>query len=141
MREERVAEPEKPGRTFNKILTSKYFGGDEHETDPQEIQKAKRHKIEQIEHEEMRPKFLRYSYEEEDSTENKIDAVYIAFQKEVISQRGNMIHVTELAFTVKASDFDEFQAMAHVNFEKDFRDLTHHCYQGEERRKKNRETP
>ena len=139
MREERVAEPEKPGRTFNKILTSKYFGGDEHETDPQEIQKAKRHKIAQIESAELTPKFLRYSYEEGDLEEEKIDSVYIAYQKEVSSQRGNMIHVTELAFTVKAEDFAEFQSMAHVDFEKDFRDLTHHQYKGEERRKKARE--
>jgi len=132
-------EPEAPGRTFNKIFTSKYFGSYETSMSPEEIQKAKEDKVAQINSLALVPKFLRYRYEGSSSDRSEISSAEVVFQKEVSFQHGSMIHVTELSFLVKHEDFEQFETMTGVSLEKDFRDLTHHQYKGEERRKENRE--
>ena len=131
-------EPERPGRTFNRIITSRYFGCDEKNSssDAEKIAKMKQSKIDQINEFGLEPKFLRYSYSP-DGTE--IESAYVVFQKETTSQRGSMVHVTELAFTVRSHNFAEFEKMANVSLEKDFRDLTDHKYDGKERRKETRD--
>ncbi|AKF24836.1 hypothetical protein YH65_05125 [Sulfurovum lithotrophicum] len=133
-RKEETVEPEYPGRTFNRIITSKYFGYNEENssTDTDQIAKIKQSKIDQINEFELLPKFLYYAYSPNGT---EIESAYVIFQKEAISQRGSMIHVTELAFTVRQQDFNEFEKMANVSLKNDFRDLTDHKYNGEERRK------
>ena len=131
-------EPERPGRTFNRIITSKYFGCDNesNNTDAAQIKKMKLSKINQIREFELLPKFIRYTYIYE---REKIKSAYVVFQKETISQRGSMIHVVELAFTVRKEDFSEFEKMANVSLEDDFRNLTDFQYNGKDRRKEKRE--
>ena len=122
---------EPPGRTFNQIITSQYFDPDEAASGTEK----KQGKIEQIAAYGLHPKFLRYRYGE-DSRE--IESAYVVFQKETTSRGGSMVHVSELAFTVKSNDFKTFETLAGVSLEKDFRDLTHYLYTGEERRKESR---
>ena len=137
-KKEETPEPEVPGRTFNRIITSKYFGCDEENStsDAEQIAKMKQSKINQINEFELEPKFLRYTYSKDGG---EIESAYVVFQKETTSQRGSMIHVTELAFTVRHHDFTEFETMAKISLEQDFRDLSNHQYNGEERRKEKRD--
>lgn len=130
--------PEPPGRTFNRIITSKYFGCDDENSnaDAEQIAKMKQSKIDQITEFGLEPRFLRYTFTTNGS---EIASVDVVFQKETTSQRGSMIHVTELAFTVRQEDINEFEKMANVNLEDDFRNLTDHKYNGTERRKEKRE--
>jgi hypothetical protein len=125
-KEEVVSDP--PGRTFKKVLTGDYFDGAKKDADA--IARSKQDKIDQIETLEMLPKFLRFTYKKEEPI-----SVHVAFQKEVFARKWNMIHVTEISFTVKASDFEEFEKMAGVSLKNDFKDLTEVHYEGKERRK------
>ena len=137
--QEESIEPEPPGRTFNRIITSKYFGcADENTdtTDSEHIASLKQSKIDQIKELKLKPKFLRYHYKE---GSDEIESAHVAFQKEVSSQRGSMIHVTELSFIVKRHHFEELEKMANISLKNDFRDLTNYQYTGEERRKEKRE--
>ncbi|KYJ86998.1 hypothetical protein [Sulfurovum riftiae] len=138
-KEEETVESEPPGRTFNRIITSKYFGCEEEnlEADAEHIAAMKQSKIDQINEFELEPKFLRYTYSKDG---NDIESAHVVFQKEVSSQRGSMVHVTELAFTVKSHNFEELEKMANISLENDFRNLTDHQYQGQERRKERRDT-
>jgi len=125
-KEEVVSDP--PGRTFKKVLTGDYFDGAKKDADT--IARSKQDKIDQIETLELLPKFLRFTYEKEE-----LLSVHVAFQKEVFARKWNMIHVTEISFTVKASDIEEFEKMAGVSLKNDFKDLTEVHYEGKERRK------
>jgi hypothetical protein len=138
-KEEENVEPEPPGRTFNRIITSKYFGCEEEnaDADAEHIAAMKQSKIDQINEFGLEPKFLRYTYSQNG---DEIESADVVFQKEVSSQRGSMVHVTELAFTVKRHNFEELEKMANVSLENDFRNLTDHQYRGEERRKERRES-
>ncbi|HHO65286.1 MAG TPA: hypothetical protein ENJ71_02070 [Epsilonproteobacteria bacterium] len=129
--EEVVSDP--PGRTFKKVLTGDYFDSGKKDADAATIAKSKQDKIDQIETLELLPKFVRFTYEKE-----KLSAAHVAFQKEVFARKWNMIHITEISFTVKASDFDEFEKMAGVSLKNDFKDLTEVHYNGEERRQSQR---
>jgi len=125
-KEEVVSDP--PGRTFKKVLTGDYFDGAKKDADA--IARSKQDKIDQIETLELLPKFLRFTYKKEEPI-----SVHVAFQKEVFARKWNMIHVTEISFTVKASDIEEFEKMAGVSLKNDFKDLTEVHYEGKERRK------
>ena len=127
-KEEVVSDP--PGRTFKKVLTGEYFDGAKKDADAVATARAKQDKIDQIETLELLPKFLRYTYEKEE-----LLSAHVAFQKEVFARKWNMIHVTEISFTVKASDIEEFEKMAGVSLKNDFKDLTEVHYEGKERRK------
>ena len=128
-KEEVVSDP--PGRTFKKVLTGDYFDGAKKDADA--IARSKQDKIDQINTLELLPKFLRFTYEKEEPI-----SVRVAFQKEVFARKWNMIHVTEISFTVKASDFEEFEKMAGVSLKNDFKDLTEVQYEGKERRQSQR---
>lgn len=138
--------PDAPGRTFKRILTGRYFGCEDRTADATKIAQAKQDKIDQIRELELLPMFVRYTYEsiKEQTDEKKIIYAHVAFQKEVLAKKWNMIHVTEISFTVNNVDFDEFEKMSGVHLNKDFRDLTPNTdtpvYQGEERRKDRRDT-
>jgi hypothetical protein len=87
--------------------------------------------------------FLRYSYVSQNNNgvgtnENHPVSVHVAFQKEVFAEKWNMVHVTEISFSVLYSDFEEFEQMAGVSLRNDFRDLTSTTFNGEERRKEKR---
>jgi len=125
-KEEVVSDP--PGRTFKKVLTGEYFDGGKKDADA--TARSKQDKIDQIDTLELLPKFVRFSYEKEE-----LVSAHVAFQKEVFARKWNMIHVTEISFTVKASDFEEFEKMADVSLKNDFKDLTEVQYNGKERRK------
>ena len=68
---------------------------------------------------------------------------YVIFQKEVFAEKWNMIHVTEISFTINRSDFEEFEKMSGVSLSEDFRDLSSEgngaTFKGKERRKEKRE--
>ena len=96
--------------------------------------------------------FIRYSYKNENTykretdTKNnnlEISSVHVVFQKEVLAEKWNMIHITELSFVVNYVDFEEFEKMSGVSLNNDFRDLTSEDkstpYKGKERRKEKRE--
>ena len=135
-KKEVVADP--LGRTFKRVLTGDYFGFEKNETDKEKISKAKQSKIKQIKELELSPMFIRYNYEKD-----SIVSAHVAFQKEEQAKNWNMTHVTEISFTVYREDFDEFEQMAGVRLNEDFRDLTTYendgGYKGEERRKEKRE--
>ena len=137
--------PDPPGRTFKKILTGRYFGCEDKTADGTRIAKAKQSKIKQIKELELIPVFLTYSYEDikEEIADQKITSVHVTFQKEVLAQKWNMVHLTEISFIVNSSDIDEFEKMSGISLSKDFRDLTPTgdtpIYQGEERRKQKRD--
>lgn len=141
-KKEYVEDP--PGRTFKRIDTGRYFGCERVVTDENRIAKAKQHKIDQIKALELAPMFVRYSYKKSNTSEEspKIISAQVVFQKEVLAKKWNMIHVTEVSFSVHAHEFDEFEKMAGVSLSKDFRDLSieekKEPYQGEERRKEKR---
>ena len=127
-KEEVVSDP--PGRTFKKVLTGECFEGGKKDAGEAAIARSKQDKIDQIETLELLPKFVRFSYEKEE-----LVSAHVAFQKEVFARKWNMIHVTEISFTVKAEDFEEFEKMAGVSLTNDFKDLTEVQYNGKERRK------
>jgi len=136
--------PEKPGRIFNKVLTGRYFGCEEDIHDEERIAAAKREKVKLIEEMELLPKFKRsltvtYDTPLKDPAKRAEEgqAVHLVFQKE--SMHNSMVHITELSFIVKGCDLEEFEEMSGISLENDFRDLTNFVYEGEERRKKDRE--
>ena len=144
--------PDSPGRTFNKILTGKYFGCEDLNADKNRVSEAKQKKLDQITELELVPMFIRYFYEdtvykEIQATEyhpiTKASSVHVVFQKEVSAQRGQMTHVSEISFIVHRSDFNEFETMSGLSLSNDFRDLTVYKnsmpFTGEERRKESRE--
>ena len=130
-----VADP--PGRTFKRILTGDYFGCEKNETDTSKIAQAKQSKIDQIKELELLPMFIRYTH-----MQDSVASAHVAFQKEVHNKKWNMIHITEISFTLYPDDFDEFEKMSGVRLSEDFRDLTTYtnddAYKGEERRKEKR---
>ncbi|HEY9129807.1 MAG TPA: hypothetical protein VIN02_08225 [Sulfurovum sp.] len=133
--------PDPPGRTFNRVLTGRYFGCEDKNADEAAIAKAKQEKIDQIRELELVPMFVRFTYddtqeEEEDRYPASAD---VAFQKEVFAKNWNMVHVTEISFTVLSSDFEEFEEMAGVSLTQDFRDLTNTTFSGKDRRKQKRD--
>jgi len=148
---EKESIPDSPGRTFNKILTGKYFGCEDLNADETRISEAKQKKIDQITELELIPMFIRYSYEDTGHKEiqateyhpiTKASSVHVAFQKEVSAQRGQMIHVSEVSFIIHRSDFNEFEKMSGISLSDDFRDLTSYKaapFNEKERRKKKRE--
>ena len=119
-----------PGRTFKKVLAGEYFSCEKENIDQDFIEKSKQDKIDQITTLELIPKFIRFEYKNEEPV-----LAHVSFQKEIFAKKWNMLHVTELSFTVRASNFDEFEARANVSLKKDFQDLTEVQYSGEERRK------
>jgi len=133
--------PDPPGRTFNRVLTGRYFGCEDKNADDETIAKAKQEKIDQIKELELLPKFVRFTYENSKSDESEEKhpvSAHVAFQKEVFAQNWNMVHITEISFTVYSSEFEEFEQMAGVSLTEDFRDLTSSNYNGKERRKEKR---
>lgn len=136
--------PDPPGRTFKRILTGRCFGCENINANEDNISKAKQGKIDQIQELKLLPIFLKYTYKKskEEGDDKKISSAHVAFQKEVLDQKWNMLHITEISFTVESSEFDEFEKMSGVSLNKDFRDLTPNndaeVYQGEERRKERR---
>ena len=146
--------PDPPGRTFNQVVTGRYFGCEDITADESLVAEAKQRKINQITELGLLPMFTRFFYEdtsqdkrETQARENhpaiEISSVHVVFQKEVPAKKQNMVHVTEISFTVNHSDFDEFEKMSGVSLSDDFRDLSSEensaAYNGKERRKKKRE--
>ena len=136
--------PDPPGRTFNKVLTGRYFGCEDENAEECEVTKAKQGKIDQIKALELIPMFTRYTYKgTQDEEKQEAISVHVVFQKEVPSERQSMTHVTEISFIVNRADFEEFETMAGVSLKDDFRDLTDTgngtAFKGKERRKKRRE--
>ena len=121
--------PDPPGRTFNRVLTGRYFGCEDKNADEATIAEMKQEKIDQINELELLPKFIRYSYDDtkkrtSQKEEDHPISAHVAFQKEVFAENWNMIHVTEISFTIYYDDFEEFEKMAGVSLADDFRDLT-----------------
>ena len=137
--------PDPPGRTFKRILTGRYFGCEDITADESKIAQAKQEKIDQICELELMPMYIKFTYEttQKEDHNKKVLSAHVSFQKEVLAKKWNMVHVTEISFSVKHDDFDEFEQMSGVSLTKDFRDLTANsdtaAYQGEERRKNRRE--
>lgn len=133
-----------PGRTFNRVLTGRYFGLEDLNADEDAIARAKQEMIDQIKELELVPMFMRYAYDRKKkkelyTEEDHPTSVHVAFQKEVFAEKWNMVHVTEISFTVLSADFDEFEKMAGVSLNDDFRDLTSTTFNAEERRRASRE--
>ncbi|MCO4845524.1 MAG: hypothetical protein KC427_05845 [Sulfurovum sp.] len=136
--------PDPPGRTFKRILTGRYFGCEDVNADEDSIAKAKQDKIDQIKELELVPMFLRYTYEDKNKRETEDEkshpvSVDVAFQKEVFAEKWNMIHITEISFTVYYADFNEFEKMSGVSLSNDFRNLSTTTFNGRDRRKEHRE--
>lgn len=143
-KKEQTDVPNPPGRTFNRVLTGRYFGCEDVNADEDTMAKAKQEKIDQIKELELVPMFLRYSYENQkkqdmESEETHPTSAHVAFQKEVFAEKWNMVHVTEISFTVYYSDFDEFEKMSGVSLSDDFKDLTSTTFNGKDRRQEKRE--
>ena len=135
--------PDPPGRTFNRVLTGRYFGCEDINADETTIAKAKQEKIDQINELELVPMFVRYTYkdtnkEESHTEENQPLSAHVACQKEVFAEKWNMVHVTEISFTVYYADFDEFEKMSGVSLTEDFRNLSSTTFNGKDRRKEHR---
>jgi predicted N-acyltransferase len=116
-------------------------------TDESRIAEAKQRKIDQISELELIPMFIRYSYKNKIETHtednnSEISSAHVVFQKEVLAEKWNMIHVTELSFVVNNADFDEFEKMSGFSLNDNFRDLTaeekNQPYKGKERRQEKR---
>jgi len=140
IKEEKIYTPDPPGRVFNRILTSDLFGTQDPNADDKMVAQSKQNKIDQINELELKPMFLRYTLSH--SFPDEIISAYVVFQKEEPNESINMIYITEISFNVKLEDFEEFESMAGVDLKKDFRDLTsinNSTYQGEERRKEQRD--
>ena len=145
-KEANKSEEEAPGRTFKRILTGDYFGLRNSDAGEDAIQKAKEEKIRQIEEFGLKPAYLRYRLRKgagESPQKEDIEAAYVAFQKEEYDPKLNMVHVTEISFIVSKDEFSEFETMAGVSLEKDFRNLYDNGkpYDGVDRRKKPRKSP
>ena len=139
--EEKEYTPDPPGRTFKRVITSKYFGAEDPEATKEYVTKAKQNKIDLLIEHEVVPKFLRYTFK--DKEQKEVESVFVVFQNEEIDEQWNMVHVKEVSFYINASDFKEFEEMAFVSMEHDFKDLTElneENYQGPERRKEKRES-
>ena len=136
-------EEKSTGRTFNKILTGKHFGGEDSETDESQIDKAKQDKVDQIARGGFKPMFLRYDYDDVNSKTPQIYSAYVVFQEERFSKKGQMIHISEISFIVNRVDFEELEERLNINLIDDFRDLTSYKnslpFTGKERRSKVRE--
>jgi len=139
--------PHSPGRTFNRVLTGRYFGCEDINADEKTIAKAKQEKLDQIHELGLVPMFIRYSYEDTNKIKREmhegakhpdpeISSVHVVFQKEVL---GNMIHVTEISFTINHPDFDEFEKISGFSLREDFKDLSATSFSTRDRRKENRE--
>jgi len=125
-----------PGRTFKRVLTSEYFHHADRDANQEMHQVSKETKITQINEHELMPMYVRYLYD----GDSPISA-HVAFQKEVFAEKWNMIHITEVSFNINASDFSEFETMAKVTLENDFRDVTPKesvDYEDDDRRKEKR---
>ncbi len=145
-KEENQSEEEAPGRTFRRILTGDYFGLRNPDAGEEAVQKAKEEKIRQIEELGLKPIYLRYRLGKgpgETPQKEDIEAAYVAFQKEEYDPKLNMVHVTEISFIVSKDEFTEFEAMAGVSLENDFRNLYDNGkpYEGVDRRRKPRKSP
>jgi hypothetical protein len=126
-----------PGRTFKRILTGDYFGFKKCTSDVSLQNVEKQKKIEQIKTHALQPKYINYTYQ---GTE--VISAHVAFQKEVLAEKWNMLHITEISFTIYANDFEEFEEMSKVCLETDFRDVSVKSsdgYQGQERRQQMRD--
>ena len=137
--------PNPPGRTFKRVLTGSYFGCEDPNVDEGTITEAKQEKINQIMELELLPMFIRYSYDSvkkrsTNTEENHPTSVHVVFQKEVFAEKWNMVHVTEISFTVYYADFDEFEKISGFSLTNDFRDLTATTFNGKDRREENRDT-
>jgi len=130
--------PNPPGRTFNQVLTGRYFGCEDKNADDITIAEAKKEKIEQIKKLQLLPKFVRFAYDPSDLEKERPVSAHVSFQKEVFAENWNMVHVTEISFTVLRDDFEEFETMAGASLKKDFKNLTSTSYHGKERRKTKR---
>lgn len=136
--------PDPPGRTFKRILTGRYFGCEDVNADENSIARAKQEKIDQINELGLLPMFLRYSYDDtkkrtSQEEENHPVSVHVAFQKEVFAEKWNMVHITEISFTVYYADFDEFEKISGFSLTDDFRDLSSTKFNGKDRRKEKRD--
>lgn len=130
--------PAPPGRTFKRVLTGRYFGCENKNADDSSIAEAKKDKIEQIKELELIPMFVRFSYDPAQPEKDHPVSAYVAFQKEVFAENWNMVHVTELSFTVLRDEFEEFEAMSGTSLTNDFKNLSSVSYYGAERRKAKR---
>lgn len=137
--------PNPPGRTFNRVLTGRYFGCENANADESAIAEAKQEKIDQIKELELLPMFVRYTYK--DVNKNNIQeeekhpiSANVSFQKEVFAKKWNMVHVTEISFTIFYDDFEEFEEMSGVSLADDFRDLSSTTFNGKDRRKEKRQS-
>ncbi len=132
--------PDPPGRTFKRVLTGRYFGCEDPNVDEHSIANAKQEKIDQIKELELKPMFVRFTYDDSGATgENLPISAHVAFQKEVFAEKWNMVHVTEISFTVYSEDFDEFEKMSGTRLNDDFRNLSTTTFTGKDRRKEKRE--
>lgn len=135
--------PDPPGRTFKRILTGRYFGCEDANADEITIAKAKQEKINQINELGLTPMFVRVTYKDIKNNkapeENQPLSAHVTFQKEVFAEKWNMIHITEISFTVYYADFDEFEIMSGLSLTKDFRNLSSITFNGKDRRKEKRE--
>jgi len=154
-KKEKVYVPDPPGRTFNRVITGRYFGCEDVNAEESLVAEAKQKKIDQITELKLLPMFTRYSYKDtdknkretqvsEDHPDIEVSSVHVVFQKEVPAEKQNMVHITEISFTVNRSDFDEFEQMSGVSLSDNFKDLSSDensvAFNGEERRKVKRET-
>jgi hypothetical protein len=132
--------PDPPGRTFNRVLTGMYFGCEDPNANENSIAKAKQEKIDQIKELDLKPMFVRFSYDYSAETGVNLPlSAHVAFQKEVFAEKWNMVHVTEISFTVYNDDFDEFEKMSGTSLKDDFRNLSSTTFNGKDRRKEKRE--
>jgi hypothetical protein len=134
--------PEPPGRVFNRMSTVDSFGIQDPDADTEMVTRSKQDTIEKIKALDLKPMFLRYSFDR--SSPGKILSAHVTFQKEEFVESRNLVYITEISFNLKAVDFEAFESMSGINLEKDFRDLTeinNTTYQGAERRKEDRDYP
>lgn len=130
--------PDPPGRTFKRVLTGRYFGCEDSTADDSKITEAKKEKIELINELELLPMFVRFTYGSAQPEKDQPVAADVAFQKEVLAENWNMVHVTEISFTILSDDFEEFERMSGVSLKHDFKDLTSVTHYGKDRRGKKR---
>ena len=76
-----------PGRTFKRILTGEYFGLEKNVTDAVRQKEAQERRIEQIKEHNLKPSHLIKYYHHTD-----IKEIRVAFQKEVLAEKWNMLH-------------------------------------------------
>ena len=90
----------------------------------------------QINELELVPMFVRYTYKETNRDDTQEEShpvsVHVSFQKEVFAEKWNMVHVTEISFTVNYEDFYEFEKMSGVSLTDDFRNLTATQFNGKQ---------